>query len=262
MNSRLNGKRGVEHLIGVQESHVASMQRIHTKSPWRRVYLFSQEVGRITPSLNLLNFERYRGKLMSNSKLVNTGMVSTAAILAATGAASAQGFDGWYSGISASFTSGDAPWDYDQGSDYDYQFTGEAAGGFFVGHNWTTERGRVVGLEIGFQGPQTIEDPQEDPTDAYSITMVDARFRAGMMLRDDVLAYGAVGITSSVVDSGVASYNNFGGNFALGVEYNVTDEIGLGVEVIHRAMNGYYGDNDGVNMRGSTGIAFRAMFRF
>ena len=139
---------------------------------------------------NLTGFEK--------ATLATTGMVSAVAMM--SGAATAQDFDGFYMGVSASSMSGDLPWDPSWSSDY--QMEGDATLGGFIGFNKSVGAGNLVlGGEIAMRGFTPGDDNNDASTTAvYGInSAIDLKMRVGTTMAmgsAPVLLYGFAGVST------------------------------------------------------------------
>ena len=203
------------------------------------------------------------------------GVVRGIAALAAatTGAASAQAADvaaegyappimddqsdwtGIYAGASLAYGDGDI--DY---WDDNYDIDGGLAGAF-MGFNHDFGQ-TVVGVEAAFHGAAVsgLSDGDED----YRVqSVIDVHVRAGYDGGDWLLYALAGGSVSTWKASDNESYTEFGINVGAGVEAMVTENISVGLELVHRFGTGSY---DQVGYNGSnvdlTTVSLRSAWHF
>ncbi len=181
------------------------------------------------------------------------------AIMPAASAAASTDFAGGYVGLSYGHVSGDVTETLSlfggSTASIDLDIDGDQAHGIFAGYNW--QRGSLVyGAELT---AWAVGAPIVGPIELTSLT--DIRGRVGFAA-DNALFYGAVGWswgtwenTSSGFDIGVDGHS-----FGLGVEYNVTERLFVGLDYTARSMDGS-GPAIDLDMDVST-VALRGGFRF
>ena len=197
--------------------------------------------------------------------LATTGMVSAVAMM--SGAATAQDFDGFYMGVSASTLSGDNPWDPSWSTDY--QMEGDATLGGFIGFNKSVGAGNLVlGGEIAMQG-FTPGDDNNDASDTavYGInSAIDLKMRVGTTMNmgsSPVLLYGFAGVSSVAFQNYYGEgYTAPGVSLGLGAEMKLGSNFGIGLEYMNRSMDAYGGDgyDDGANSNQQ--LSLRGSFHF
>lgn len=203
---------------------------------------------------------------LEKATLATTGMVSAVAMMA--GSATAQDFDGFYMGLSASTLSGDNPWDPSWSNDY--QMEGKATAGGFIGFNKSVGAGNlVIGGEIAMQAG-TPGDDNDDASDVavYGITSaIDLKMRVGTAMNvgsSPVLLYGFAGVST-------VSFNNYyaegytapGLNLGVGAEMKLGSNFGIGLEYLNRSMDAYSGESDNDDGPNShQQLSLRAAFHF
>lgn len=189
---------------------------------------------------------------LSGLTIATTGVASLAALAAGTGEALAEGV---YGGISGTFYNGSAPLD-NWGSD-DYTL-GDHAIGAFVGY--TADIGGFYGgIELGFTNRVRGDtEDNADYNDAYDITsLIDLKFRAGTEF-GGIFVYGFSGLSAGTSNNYYGeSYGFTGINYGIGGEYNVTESMFVGLELIGRTIDGYQNE-----ITSHHGIGIRAGFRF
>ena len=199
-----------------------------------------------------------------------TSVASVTAIIAGT-QAEAEGWAGTYAGLSINHTSGEYPWAY-SGDSYEYDFSDTVLGAF-LGHDWVSANGIPLGVEIAYQGSTEGKPVGTSTTDEdYSMgQIVDAKFRLGMPTMSGAAKAGGLGPAQFYVFGGLSggevgsgadgTYNAWGLNFGGGVEFNVSENAFIGLELIGRNMNGY-SEGEASNTQLSYGVSLRAAIRF
>lgn len=196
--------------------------------------------------------------------LATTGMASAIALVAAADAANAEPFNGAYFGLSAGSLSGRTPMGYVDG---DYQLESAITPGFFVGYNKQIGNGLVAGVELGIQGRTQGDKLNEGSyNDTYGIThLIDLKGRLGKVVSGagmPVLVYGVGGMsTGSATNYYNADYNFSAMSIGAGVEASVTNNLSVGLEVLHRVADTYDGE-DGRISTSHNQVSLRAAFQF
>lgn len=211
---------------------------------------------------------------MSTSILKNVvyvGGASAAAFGAVTGDAEAQAPDGFYGGLSFG-TAVASDVETDSFGPYSFDFGGSSAGAFAgynmaLGDNWFVggELAYMHGLDLDVEGPFGI-----DPYGFADLENVfDARIRFGTVF-DRATVYTAFGVTwasapnMDSIKGGSDSVTTSGLNIGVGMEYDVTDRIFIGGDIVHRQLRSVDDNSADEFFPGgdATTVSIRAGFRF
>jgi outer membrane immunogenic protein len=168
-------------------------------------------------------------------------------------------FAGAYAGLAYGHVSGDVTQTLSLGGGgtaiTDFNINSDQTYGFFAGYNW--QRGNLVyGAELA---AWAVSAPVVGPIELTSLT--DIRGRVGFAT-GDALFYGAVGWSWGTWENTISGFNVGvdGHSLGLGVEYNVTEQLFVGVDYTARSMDGS-GPFIDLDMDVST-VALRGGFRF
>jgi len=201
--------------------------------------------------------------MIADPKTIAGGVATTLAAASLSTDAEAQGFEGFYAGISVSTFGGHVPTYSDSGSSYDdYIFLGNPIAGGFFGYNHGLNNGMLVGFEMNVTAPQQIQDDTSDEDQYTMRAMLEARARVGYQVNESILAYGFLGATSTVRTNCCygREYALYGLNAGIGGEYMLSDSFGIGAEYTFRQLNAY--DDFDIPQAESHSLSLRAAFHF
>jgi hypothetical protein len=168
------------------------------------------------------------------TKIVRGIAVVGGATVAASGAlvsdAKAQGFEGYYGGLSYGSNFGE-PYQYTD----EYTFEGSSFGAF-GGVNIPLNDDWMIGAELAVNGGAEMADGGYNPISVSN--MMDARIRLGRTF-GDTMVYGAMGVSTggatSEYDDGIRLS---GTNMGFGVEWNMYENMFLGGDYTTRNIEG------------------------
>lgn len=191
-------------------------------------------------------------------KAIVGGVATSVAAASLATDVEAQGFEGFYAGISVGSFMGDVP--SEDASD-PYEFLGNLIAGGFFGYNHSLGNDVLVGFEFNVTGPQQIQEVGSLQDNYTMRAMVEARGRAGYRVNDMILAYGFLGVTNTMRTSDEGrDYTLYGVNAGIGGEYMISPSFGIGAEYTYRNLNAY--DDFEIPQADSSSIALRATFHF